>query len=53
MKAIWNSLELLDRALFLGAEKVESLAKKKSFRSRIEKSIEDVRPPQTAIQFDN
>ena len=52
MRALWTSLEILDRALFASVEKVEHLRKKESFRARAEKSVEEIRPPQKAIQFD-
>lgn len=52
MKALWDSLEKLDRALFKGAERVDKLRKKATFRARMEQSVEDIRPPQKAIQFD-
>ncbi|HXS19169.1 MAG TPA: hypothetical protein VN764_18350 [Polyangiaceae bacterium] len=52
MKALWNSLEQLDRALFKGAQRVEQLRKQSSFRARMEQSVEEVRPPQKAIRFD-
>jgi len=52
MKALWNGLEKLDRALFKGAERLENWRKKDSYRARMEHSVEEIRPPQRAIQFD-
>lgn len=52
MKALWNSLEKLDRALFKGAERLEKWRNKPAFRARMEQSVEEVRQPQKAIQFD-
>jgi len=49
---LWVGLEKLDRVLLTGAQTVERLAKRDSFRARMEKSVEEVRPAQKAIQFD-
>lgn len=52
MKALWNGLEILDRALLKGAQRVEQLRKQSAFRVRMEQSVEEVRLPQKAIRFD-
>lgn len=52
MRALWNTLESLDRAVFTLSEKVEKARGKATFRKRAEESVEDIRPPQKAIQFD-
>lgn len=52
MSVFWNTLEKLDRAVILAAQKIEALTGKESFRASEEKRVEHVRPPQKAITFD-
>lgn len=53
MRAFWELVERLDRTAWAATAKVEKLRQQDSYRARIERSMEHVRPPQRAIQFDN
>ncbi len=52
MRALWVGLEKLDQTLIKGANRWEQLRRRAPYRTRMEKSVEEVRLPQKAIQFD-
>lgn len=52
MRALWTTFEIADRASFLALDKLDKLLGRGDFRSRTEKAIDHVRPPQKAITFD-
>ncbi len=52
MRAFWDTIEKLDLGSFRSLDRLDSLLGRDTYRKRIEKAVEDVRPPQRAIQFD-
>jgi hypothetical protein len=52
MRALWNTLEKLDRAAMSTWDKVDKYVGREPIRARTEKDMKDVRTPQKAIAFE-
>lgn len=53
MQAFWKTVEKLDHTAFRALDRIDTWLGRDKYRTRIEKSVEHVRPAQKAIRFEN
>ncbi len=52
MRAIWETLERFDQAVFKSLDQVDQLLKRRPLWERTQEKTKDVREPQRVITFD-